>query len=78
MPRTPGKQRQHFEFALWAAALGRLPTIHEVEGYFQVCRQSAWRIHRNWMRALEHHRIHPAAGKRPSTVRKTPDETPSH
>lgn len=53
MPAHAGNQRLHFEFALWASSLGRLPSINEVEGFFQVSRQSAWRIHRNWMKALQ-------------------------
>lgn len=56
MPARCGNQRKYFEFALWAAALGRPVPIKEIEGYFQISHQSAWRIHRNWMQANQTHR----------------------
>jgi len=55
VPKKAGNQRAYFEFALWAGSLGRVPSIREIEGYFQVSHQSAWRIHRNWMNALQTH-----------------------
>lgn len=73
-----GNQRKYFEFALWAIALGRPPSIKEVEGFFQVDRQSAWRTHRNWMLANEHHRIHQAGGKRPVKPASNRQENPTY
>lgn len=61
MPKQAGNQRTYFQFALWASALGRVPTVLEVSGYFDISRESAWRTHRNWMRALQLHReSHPS------------------
>lgn len=64
MPKKAGNQRMYFEFALWAAELKRPVSIKEIEGYFQISREGAWRIHRNWMLAQQSHREH--------TVRRQP------
>lgn len=71
MPTKAGNQRLYFEFALWAASLPRPVSIREIEGYFQISHASAWRIHRNWMRAQQAHRERQC----PTTV-QTPSKEP--
>ena len=56
MATKAGNQRAYFEFALWAISLGRPVSLKEVEGYFDISHQSAWRTHRNWMQAQRAHR----------------------
>ncbi len=66
MPKKAGNQRQYFEFALWASALGRPVSIADIEGFFQISHQSAWKTHRNWMQALQHHRESNQARRQPA------------
>lgn len=68
MAKHAGNQRSYFGFALWAQSLGRIPTVKEIEGFFQVSRQSAWRIQKNWLYALTDHRE--------STSRRQPATNP--
>jgi hypothetical protein len=77
MPRKAGNQRRYFEFALWAAGLARPPSVKDVEGWFQVTRESAWRIHRNWTQALGAHQQQ-AGGKRSATPASNRQESPTH
>lgn len=72
MPNKAGNQTKYFEFALWASSLGRVPSQREIEGYFQISRESAWRTHRNWLRALIHHR---ETSQRPAATGTTPRNT---
>ncbi len=70
MPAKAGNQRKYFEFALWAGTLGRPVSIKEIEGYFQISHQSAWRIHRNWMQANQSH--HESKARRQPAPVQTP------
>jgi hypothetical protein len=74
MPCKAGNQRQYFEFALWAGSLGRPVSIKDIEGYFDIGHQSAWKTHRNWMKALQHHRENtkPGGNRHPQTTVQGP------
>jgi len=74
MPARCGNQRKYFEFALWAAELGRTVSIKDIEGYFQISHQSSWRIHRNLMQANQSHR-ESKARRQPAPV-QTPIQGP--
>lgn len=55
MPAHAITQARLIDFALWALDQHRPITARDVEGYFNVSRQSAWRLHRIWLRAVSEH-----------------------
>jgi hypothetical protein len=53
MPARKVDQVDAFRFALWARARAREPTVREVEGLFGIHRTAAYRLLRNWRRAVQ-------------------------
>jgi hypothetical protein len=53
MPAHRVNQVDAFRFALWARDLGRDVTVRDVEGLFGIHRTAAYRLVRNWQRALQ-------------------------
>lgn len=64
----PIRRPRYFAFALWAMALGRLPRIEEVEGFFGVTRRNALLIHHEWVRAIQQQQ---SANPKPGGNRQT-------